>query len=275
MAKKKAYSTPSAKFVFHKHDDIGAAAAEDDSRYLEECFVDTGDLGFLIDCDNSKTVVVGRTGAGKSALLAELLDKTENTISLSPHSLSLNFLANNDLIGFFEEAGVNLAVFYGLLWKHVLVVELLKKKFNITNEKAQKTYMSSIRNLVYKKDKFKEMAVEYFETWGNKFWLTTEERIKELTERVERELSGSISGSAFDVSAGIEGAKRLTTEEKREVVSRGQRAVSEVQVRELENMLSVLDEHIFSDPQAPHYVTVDLLDEEWADDRIRYRRSSR
>ncbi|MCM8854572.1 MAG: hypothetical protein LC541_02925 [Candidatus Thiodiazotropha sp.] len=56
-------------FCFSRHDDIGAAAAEDDSEYLGPCHVDTGDLEVILNPDNPKRVVVGRTGAGKSALL--------------------------------------------------------------------------------------------------------------------------------------------------------------------------------------------------------------
>ncbi|MHB8454876.1 MAG: hypothetical protein ACYDDO_09300 [Acidiferrobacterales bacterium] len=42
---------------------------------------------------------------------------------------------------FFEEVGLNLSIFYGLLWIHVLVAELLKKTFGIVNEDGQSHYM--------------------------------------------------------------------------------------------------------------------------------------
>lgn len=259
------------KFVFHRHDEIGAAAAEDDSLFLSDCFVDTGDLASLKECRNPKRIIVGRTGAGKSALLSELEKECSNVIKLSPHSLSLNYVANNHLISFFEEAGVNLSIFYSLLWKHILVVELLKKKFNIKDEASQKNYMRHIRSIVYKKDRIKEIAVDYFETWGNKFWLTTEQRMHELTERVENKLAAALSGSSLGVDASIEVARSLSTEAKKEFIDRGQKAVSEVQVRELENMITVLADDIFNDHQEHYYITIDTLDEEWADDRIKYK----
>ena len=147
-------------FVFRKHDSIGSAAAEEDSQFLEECFIDTGDLDQLIDCKNPKRIIVGRTGAGKSALIFKLRERSSHVIELSPHSLSLNFIANNNVIAFFEAAGVNLSIFYSLLWRHILVVELLKKKFNIVNEDAHKDYMRNIRSILYKKDRIKEQAVD-------------------------------------------------------------------------------------------------------------------
>lgn len=47
MAKKDA-----DKFKFRRHGTIGAAAAEEDERFLTACFINTGDLDTLLDCEN-------------------------------------------------------------------------------------------------------------------------------------------------------------------------------------------------------------------------------
>lgn len=258
------------EFVFRKHDNVGAAAAEDDSQFLDECFVDTGEIEFLLEPKNPKRIIVGRTGAGKTALLHRLERVDRNVIRLSPHDLSLNFIATNKVIAFFEEAGVNLSPFYVLLWKHLLVVELIKDRFHIVDESSYQRFLSSISALVRKRDRNKELALDYFQTWGDKFWLTTEERIKELTSRVESSLSVGVNGALAGVPITAEGARKLTQEQRSEVTERGMDAVSRVQIRELENMLTVLDENIFDDPKNPYYVTIDMLDEDWADDRIRF-----
>lgn len=138
-------------FVFSRHDDIGTAGAEDDSQFLSECFVDTGDVAVLLDHGDPKSIVVGRTGTGKTALLKHVQESNENVIELTPHSLSLNYIANNNTIAFFENAGVNLSVFYGLLWKHIIVVELLRKKFNIVDEAGQRNYTRYVRDVFTKK----------------------------------------------------------------------------------------------------------------------------
>ena len=258
------------EFTFTRHDEIGAAAAEHDATFLNECYVDTGDLDVIINPENPKRIIVGRTGAGKSALLHQVSVSEENVISLSPHSLSLNYIANNGVISFFEEAGVSLSIFYGLLWRHILVVELLKEKFNITNENAQKDYTRHIRKILYKKDKYKEMAVDYLEQWGSKFWLTTEERLHELTHKIESNLSGSISGKIPGLDLSAKGAQNLTEEQRTQVVQIGKKVVSEVQIRELENIISVLGEDIFNNPQQKFFILIDGLDEEWVDERIKY-----
>lgn len=259
------------QFVFRKHDNVGAAAAENDSQFLDECFVNTGDVDFLLDRNNPKRIIVGRTGTGKTALLHHLASLGIHVIQLSPHDLSLNFIATNKVIAFFEEAGVNLTPFYVLLWKHLLVVELVKNKFQIKDENSYKAFMRSITSIVSKKDRNKELALDYFETWGNKFWLTTEQRIQELTTRVESSLAAGIAGELSNITFNAEGAKKLTTEQRSEIKEHGLDAVSRVQIRELENMLLVLEENIFDDSRNPYYVTIDMLDEDWADDRIKFK----
>ncbi|MDP3590163.1 MAG: hypothetical protein Q8R54_06445, partial [Methylobacter sp.] len=259
------------QFIFRKHDTVGSAAAEHDSQFLDDCFVDTGDIEFLLDKNNPKRIVVGRTGAGKTALLYRLTNSADHVIQLSPHDLSLNFIATNKVITFFEEAGVNLSPFYVLLWKHLLVVELIKEKYQIKDENSYKHFMSSITSIVCKKDKNKELALNYFTTWGSKFWQTTEQRIHELTECVETNLSAGINGTLSNITLNAEGAKKLSLEQRSEIKEHGMDAVSRVQIRELDNMLNLINDNIFNDSKNPYYVTIDMLDEDWADDRIRFK----
>lgn len=260
-----------ATFAFRKHDSVGSASAEDDTQFLAECFVDTGDLALLRDCDCPKRIIVGRTGAGKSALLFALSQTNGHVVQLSPHDLSLNFIATNKVLAFYEQVGVNLSAFYVLLWKHLLVVELLKKKFNILTEDTHRSFISNMKSLLYKKDRYKALAVEYLEEWGNKFWLTSEQRVHELTERVESKLSAELGGRLPGVTLSAEGAQTLTEEQRKQVVEHGHDAVSRVQIRELDGIINVLEDHVFDDRKDHYYVAIDMLDEDWADNRIKFK----
>ena len=65
-------------------------------------------------------------------------------------------------------------------------------------------------------------------------------------------------------------ASLLTEEEKTEVVQRGQRVVSKTQVQDLNKVLGLL-RHVLSDRQKHYYVLIDRLDENWVEEKIRYR----
>ncbi len=58
-----------AKVVFRQDWNIGKAAAEADTDLLRQCFVDNGLAAQLEDTNNNASIILGRVGAGKSALL--------------------------------------------------------------------------------------------------------------------------------------------------------------------------------------------------------------
>lgn len=95
-------------FRFKATDSIGAAGAEDD-EFLDECFVDTGALELLSDIGDRRLILLGRTGAGKSALLTVLERRREaQTIRISAEHLALTYVANSTILNFFGSVGVNL-----------------------------------------------------------------------------------------------------------------------------------------------------------------------
>src|ERR1035437_4539206 len=256
------------RFRFRRNASIGAAAAEEDDRFLAECFVDTGDLATLMDCADPRRVILGRTGIGKSALLSRVAAH-KNAILISPESLSFNYLANSLILQFFAEAGVKLDLFFTLLWRHVFTVELLKTRYGITNEATKLTFLDRIRENVARNRK-KERAIKYLLQWGDKFWEPTEYRIKEITGRIEKDLEAKAGLKEPMLELGASGAAKLTREEKSEIVQRGQAVINEIQIRELTDVVEFLNEDIFDDPQRHYYVVIDKLDENWIDDRFRY-----
>ena len=78
--------------VFRRNTNIGATDAESDDQFLENCFVDTGDLDALLDCTNAKSIILGRTGSGKTALIKQVIRRCQNYIEISPQDLSLNYI---------------------------------------------------------------------------------------------------------------------------------------------------------------------------------------
>jgi hypothetical protein len=258
----------SDKFTFRKHASIGAAAAEEDGKFLAECFVDNGDFEPLIDCADRRRIVLGRTGAGKSAMLSRLI-RTTKSVVINPETLSFNYLTNSTVLQFFLEAGVKLDLFFKLLWRHVLTVELIKARYSLKTRSETESLLEKMKGW-FLKDQHKEQALNYLLKWEHEFWEDTEYRIKEITNRVEKDLEASIAGKipAAELKAGR--ASKLSQEEKLEVVQRGKSVINSIQMRELTDVLHFLDEDVFNDEKQPYYVCIDKLDENWVDETFRY-----
>lgn len=256
--------------VIRKTYNIGAADAESDTLFLKECFIDTGAIEVLMDHNDPRSIVLGRTGAGKTALIQEIRDRAENCIELSPETLSLGYISNSNVINFFEAAGVHLDPFYKLLWQHIFTVELLRKKFGIANEHKQSSFLLQLQGL-FPNNKNKTRAITYLQDWGKKFWEETHFRTKEFATKLESELSASAKIDSDLISLGAAGAEKLTNEQRTELVERGTRVVNNVQIQELHEVMEILSSDIFNDPQQRYYIVVDRLDEGWVDETLKYK----
>lgn len=263
--------TTISTFRFKKLDSIGNPSAESDTQFLSACFVDTGELNLLRDCTDERGIVVGRTGAGKTALLKMLSVNEERAVLLDPHDLAISYISDSTIIRFFETLNIRMDQFYKLLWKHVFLVEILKRHFNLDSEEDRIKTLDYIRYNVLRKKVYIE-AFEYLNTWGTTFWETTEDRIKEITKKFETELQASADVGIHDLmKMGGEGTRRLSEEERREVTHHSQEVIHKTQLNKLSLLFKALNEEILTDPKKKHFIIVDRLDEDWADDSIRYR----
>jgi hypothetical protein len=255
------------KFRFSRLDRVGVPDADEDREFLAHCYVQTGDLRTLLDCTDSRRVVIGRTGSGKTALLLQVQNTSHGRIiSVAPESLALAHITNSTILTFLNQLGVKLDVFFKLLWRHVFTVEILRSHFQIKSESDQIGFMDRVSTLFSAEHR---RAIRYLENWGRSFWEQTDYRVKELTTKLEHDVEASIKPRLPWLSFGITDAAKLSTEQIEEVVNRAQRVVNEVQIRELSDILEMLNK-VLDDSQKPAYIVIDRLDENWVDDRVRY-----
>lgn len=257
-------------FIFRKHETIGAEGAEQDRYLLFNCFVDTGDLAVLRDTEKAKCIVVGRTGSGKTALLMLLNHREEHVINLEPDHLSLNYLTNSTILSYLEGLGVNLDIFYRLLWKHIFVIELIKIKYKIKSETDQNNFLTRIFDLFFK-DKKKKDALDYLIHWGKHFWKDTEYRIHEVTQKLEKDIKAAIGTKIKFLNGNISASDKISSEDKFEIIHRAQEVVNSIQIQKLARVIDILAEDIFSETYPKFYIVIDRLDENWVDDRLRYK----
>ena len=267
-----------SEFRFRKTDTIGSASAEDDSEFLEECFVETDDFEALKNRSNIRQIILGRTGSGKSALFERFkLQDPERVISIEPHHLALTYVSNSNEIRFFSDLGVNMDPFYKLLWRHVLTVEILRKHFESTMSRGQTRIWEVLADtfrMNSRRDVRAKKCIEYLKKWGDKFWLETEYRVQEITQRFESNLrsrSGiDVKNPLLTLSIAGEAGGRISEERKVDVINRAQKVVSEAQIQDLNTVVDVL-EGVLTDRQRYYYVMIDRLDEDWVEDKLRYR----
>ncbi|MDR4653326.1 MAG: hypothetical protein MRJ52_13195 [Nitrosomonas sp.] len=268
MALKKQSSA--AGFRIRKNASIGDSEAEFDGSFLDTCFTDTGDLETLTNFTNPHRIIVGRTGTGKSALIYKI-SQEENVINIKPESLSLNYLSNSDIIPLLEDAGIKLDIFYTLLWRHVFTVELLKKKFKLTNEGNTQDWITNFLSRLKTKDKTKERALTYLKDWGDKFWQETEYRVKEVTQKLEDNINTNIGINSEALKIALQGGSKSSEETKIEVKQKVQRVINNIQIKELSDILNFLSDEVFTDPQQKYFILIDKLDENWVDNTLRLK----
>ncbi|MBM1144499.1 hypothetical protein GN155_012000 [Alcanivorax sp. ZXX171] len=249
---------------------VGELDAEADIDLLGSCFVDNGPLEKILDVASPASVVLGRTGAGKSALLFKVSDSSENSCVLDPSDISVRFLEHSNIIQFFNEIGVRLDLFYRILWRHILTVELLKLRYNLKNENDNKGFLERVNGWI-QRDSVKKKALDYFTEWGDRFWLETDEQLKELTEKFTRDVKVGLGAKFQNVDISLTGAKGLSEEVRTEVRSLATQVVSGIQIKRLTEVLDLLAEHAFEDRQKRYYLLIDQLDADWAETDTRCR----
>lgn len=166
---------------------------------------------------------------------------------------------------------MNLDTFWNTLWKHVLLVEIIRHRYSVNSADAKVNVLKSLMDKV-QKDKTKQAALEYLNEFEGRFWCEADERVREITdkftERIDAEAGVNVGHPGGSVNAGRKSAYETSTESRAEQVHRFQRIVNENQLARLNKMVDVLDDHILESTHDYRYVVIDDLDKEWVDERI-------
>lgn len=264
--------TEEKKFKLNKGIDIGSPDAETD-RILMKVFLESDSLHSILNTNSQKSIIIGRTGSGKSALLKYIEQNKEKVGIIHPEAMSLRFLCNSTILRYFRELDINLNFFYKVLWKHVFIVELLKLYFGDDVFKKQNWFNNLTEKLTRtgKSNPRRERAISYLTNWSKDFWLDTEKRIKELENTVETkftEEAGITLGELLKgkVKSENNGVDKFTTEYKH----KAEKVISESQAEELFEIISIMKDDLFTDNGRQFYLLIDDLDKEWIPTEIRY-----
>lgn len=259
-----------ASIIIPRYTDLGKASAEDDDEYFSECFVDIGFIDRLLSSTSATSIVVGRTGGGKSAVIRRIRETEENVCELNPENLSLGYLADSWLLKFLTENDFDLSLFYQQLWRHVLVIELLRFYEGLDSAQKSSSFLSRVSGL-FKDNSGKQRAMDYLTKYGGDFWSDTDVRVKQITDEFEKQVESEAGGSLNSLKAKYKRGETIGRHETKELVSNAQKITSSIQMQELARIIDILDEDIFTDRMKKTVLVIDDLDRQWADDRIRIK----
>ena len=250
---------------------IGQLDAENDASFLTECFIDNGLIDTLCDSMQSEAIILGRTGAGKTATLMhinEIVDK-DNSKLIDLEDIFLNYLDNSNVIKFLRESEVNLEVFYKYLWRHIITVEFIKLKYPQWNSNNKlSNFINELANIVKKPQE--RVAFDYLKKWSDKYWIETDENIKEIVRTLTTDIKAGFESENPIVNITLEGAKELSEEKKIEVQHRAQKIINSIQISDLSNVIKLMNDYIFNDSKNTYFLLIDKIDENWASIDIKY-----
>ena len=248
---------------------IGTGNAESDDDLLFECFVTYPPVDEALKIASAGMILAGRTGSGKTAILRYVQVQETHTSEVDPAEMSMNYVANSDALRFLHAIGADLDLLFQVLWKHVLCLEFIRLRWGVDNAAKSVTIFDKIVSK-FSKDDRKKRAVTYLQEWGNKFWITMDQNIKEITEAYEDKLNAEFGAEISKFKAGGQYEKRLSTEKKSELVARARDIISAEQLRDLHGVVEMLASTSNDDMQRC-FILIDKLDERWVDESIRFR----
>jgi hypothetical protein len=251
---------------------LGGEQAEADPL-LEQAFYHSGHYAAIKRQDDKRCFLIGRTGGGKSAVLQHLeSEHQEHVIRISPEDLSLPYITDLGVIQYLASINVHLDPLFIALWKHVLLVEVIRHRYKVNSPAAKKNFFNALSERIAR-DPSKIQALEYFNDFEDKFWCETDERVKDITTRFEEQVSAEARASfgvanIASLGGGAGSSTTARTEMRAEQADRFQRIVNETQLPRLNKMINVLDEYVLDSSQNFTYVVIDDLDKDWVDEQI-------
>jgi len=251
-------SNKSDKIILNPGVSIGEPAAEEDGRYLARCFVEHPMIDALTNVESPQSLLVGRTGTGKSAILLHIEEAYEGVTRIDPRDMAFHYIGNSAIINYLEDAGANLDTLYKYLWMHIITLHIAREYLSASSENQIQVVMRRVQNLVMP-DAKKRVVLEYLEKYADTFFLDVEAISAEVTEGLYLHLAASLNVSVQYLKSKIEAGHQWKREETRQIKFRAQDFVNSLQIKELKETINALSNLI--DRQRPCYVLIDDLDQ--------------
>jgi hypothetical protein len=148
---------------------LGGEQAEADPL-LDRAFFEWSGYTVVESRRDPHCFLVGRTGSGKSAVLQRLEEVyPQRVIRIDPEDLSLPYIIDLGVIRELDALEVHLDPLFIALWKHILLIEIIRRRYRVDSAEKKRTVMESLKDR-FQRDSSKQQALEYLEEFGEKFW---------------------------------------------------------------------------------------------------------
>lgn len=249
---------------------IGSIAAESDDEFLFECFIDNVALSRALDLSTSGLVVSGRTGSGKTAVL-KYVEKHKRNARIVPSEMALQYISNSEIIRFLNDIGADLDIFFQSIWKHVLCIEYIRLRYNISDAQESLSWFDRLTRRLTG-DIRQARALEYLKNWEGRFWITIDENVREITRKYEDALNAELAIDLSKMKSKAGYGRNLSVDQKTEISNRARSIINSDQLSDLSKVLDLLKQEESSQPNAePCFILIDDLDDRWVDESIKYR----
>ncbi len=267
------------EYIFKKHDNIGVNSAEEDEKYLYECFTDTGELDILKDIEDKRFMVIGRTGSGKTALFKYFKRINEDCIFIDANLSGFSYTERTTILSDLSEKGINLTPYLKFLWMHVLLIEIIQAVIPIDQKESWLSWLFDCFNQNTSKE---NIAREYLKAHQDEFFLDTFEKTRKITEEFSQaykqvhesdiQARGSIGvvDSHVNYSTGSSSSGSSSNQESYSIEKRGIEIVS----KNLASKIGVIPEvinKILQNKSKYIHIVIDKLDETTTNDDFRYQ----
>jgi GTP-binding protein EngB required for normal cell division len=238
---------------------IGTGAAENDGEFLSECFLETPEYKSVLDFEDKKMILLGRTGSGKTAIINMLEKDVDVFISVKPDTFALQYINNIPFIKGMKDEGINLEIFYKFLWLHEIISNIIKQYFAYN----RKDFFKAFTEKLCSNTRIAQLK-KYLDEYGNIFF---EERSAQIiTTEIEKKLAAELGFADFAKLRGT-----LSERQKQEIQTKASQCINSTQINQLKNVISLLKEYLENNKQRKIIVTIDDLDQNWVDDDAKYK----
>jgi hypothetical protein len=261
----------SEKILINAGANIGANSAENDDDFLFETFVGNPVQASVQFRPQKKNFILGRTGAGKTALIRIIERNEERPVRINVYDMAMTYIANSNIFAFLESVDAPLSLFFQYMWKHILLVSFIQSYFQINDVYSSRSFFDKI-NTKYKKDSRKAKALAYLEQWQDKFWIATEESVKEISEKLEQSVSAEMAADIEKFSARAGYSSTLSKDKKSQIERRVKQIISPQQLQDISTVLTMLSEFVEQQKYQKHCaIFIDQIDENWVDESVRFK----